>query len=164
MRRATVLLTVFALLAFSTAPAMAEHGQSRMLRADLSGENEVPAIESEGRGLALFKVSGERIRYKLLVRDIDEVTQAHIHLGEPGVNGPVVAFLFGFVEGGVTKDGLLATGTITEGDLVGPLAGMPIASLLDALRDGEAYVNVHTIDHPAGEIRGQVGFPGSGPG
>ena len=116
MRRITVLVTVFALLAFSIAPAMAEHGQIRMLRADLSGEN-------EGSGLALFKVSSDRIRYKLLVRDIDEVTQAHIHVGEPGVNGPVVAFLFGFVERGVTTDGLLARGTITDGDLIGPLAG-----------------------------------------
>lgn len=162
MRRTTVLVTAFALFAFSIAPAMADHGQTRVLRADLSGENEVPAVETEGRGVALFKVSPDGIRFRLLVREIDEVTQAHIHLGESGVNGPVVAFLFGFVEEGVTTNGMLASGTITEGDLVGPLAGMSLSTLLDALRDGEAYVNVHTIDHPAGEIRGQIGFPGGG--
>lgn len=157
MRRITVLITAFALVAFTAAPAMAERDQSRMLTAELSGANEVPAVESEGHGLAIFNLSRDGISYKLAVENIDEVTQAHIHLGEAGANGPVVAFLFGFVEGGVTTDGVLARGTITEGDLVGPLAGMPLSALVDALRNGGAYVNVHTLDHPAGEIRGQVG-------
>jgi hypothetical protein len=157
MRRFTVLATAFALVAFTAAPAMAEREQSRMLTAELSGENEVPAVESEGQGLAIFSLSRDGIRYKLAVENIDEVTQAHIHLGAAGENGPVVAFLFGFVDGGVTTDGVLARGTITEANLVGPLAGMPLSALLDALRSGGAYVNVHTVDHPAGEIRGQVG-------
>jgi hypothetical protein len=157
MRRITVLVTAFALVAFTAAPAMAERERSRMLTAELSGENEVPAVESEGHGIATFSLSRDGIRYKLAVENIDEVTQAHIHLGEAGENGPVVAFLFGFVDGGVTTDGVLARGTITEGDLVGPLAGMPLSALVDALRSGGAYVNVHTVDHPAGEIRGQVG-------
>lgn len=156
MRRITVLVTAFALVAFTAAPALAEREQSRMLTAELSGENEVPAVESEGHGLAILHLSRDGIRYKLAVENIDEVTQAHIHLGEAGENGPVVAFLFGFVEGGVTTDGVLARGTITEDDLVGPLAGMPLSALVEALRSGGAYVNVHTVDHPAGEIRGQV--------
>jgi ABC-type nitrate/sulfonate/bicarbonate transport system substrate-binding protein len=157
MRRITVLVTALALLAFTAAPAMAEREQSRMLTAELSGENEVPAVESEGQGIAIFNLSRDGITYKLAVENIDEVTQAHIHLGPAGENGPVVAFLFGFVEGGVTADGVLARGTITEADLVGPLAGMPLSALVEALRNGGAYVNVHTVDHPAGEIRGQIG-------
>lgn len=164
MRRITVFITAFALVAFTAAPALADRERSRTVTAELSGEDEVPAVESEGRGRAFFNLSRDGIRYKLGVKDIDEVTQAHIHLGEPGENGPVVAFLFGFVEGGVTTEGVLARGTITEGDLVGPLAGMPLSALVDALRNGGAYVNVHTIDHPAGEIRGQIGFPGRVPG
>lgn len=157
MRRITVLVTALALVALTASPALAEREQSRMLTAELSGANEVPAVESEGNGIAIFNLSRDGISYKLAVENIDEVTQAHIHLAEAGANGPVVAFLFGFVEGGVTTDGVLARGTITEGDLVGPLAGMPLSALVDALRNGGAYVNVHTVDHPAGEIRGQVG-------
>lgn len=156
MRPITVLVTALALVAFTAAPALAEREQSRMLTAELSGENEVPAVESEGHGLAIFNVSRDGIRYKLAVENIDQVTQAHIHLGAPGENGPVVAFLFGFVEGGVTVDGVLARGTITEANLVGPLAGMPLSALVEALLSGNAYVNVHTVDHPAGEIRGQI--------
>jgi hypothetical protein len=56
----------------------------------------------------------------------------------------------------VTIDGVLARGTITEADLVGPLAGQPLSALVEAIRSGNAYVNVHTVDHPAGEIRGQL--------
>ncbi len=157
MRRITVLVTALALVAFTAAPALADHQRSRVLTAELSGENEVPAVESDGRGLAKFNLSRDGIRYKLAVQNIDQVTQAHIHLGPAGENGPVVAFLFGFVEGGVTADGVLARGTITQDDLVGPLAGMSLSALVDAMRNGGAYVNVHTVDHPAGEIRGQVG-------
>ncbi len=157
MRRITVLVTALALVAFTAAPAMAEREQSRMLTAELSGVNEIPPVESEGHGLAIFNISRDGIQYKLAVENIDEVTQAHIHLGAAGTNGPVVAFLFGFVDGGVSADGVLARGTITEADLVGPLAGMPLSALVEALVNGGAYVNVHTVDHPAGEIRGQVG-------
>ena len=87
---------------------------------------------------------------------IDDVTQAHIHVGAEDGNGPVVAFLFGFVAEGVTTNGVLATGTITSDDLVGPLAGMSLADLVAALDSGGAYVNVHTLANPGGEIRGQI--------
>lgn len=87
---------------------------------------------------------------------IDDVTQAHIHLGEQGENGDVVAFLFGFVDEGVTANGVLETGTITDADLVGPLAGMSLADLVAEVDTGGAYVNVHTLEHPGGEIRGQI--------
>jgi hypothetical protein len=157
LRRITVLVTVLALLAFSAAPALAEREQSNQFTAELSGANEVPSVESEGEGVAIVNLSRDGIRFKLAAGNIDEVTQAHIHLGAPGENGPVVAFLFGFVEGGVTADGVLARGTITEADLVGPLAGQPLSALAEAIRSGNAYVNIHTVDHPGGEIRGQLG-------
>ena len=64
-------------------------------------------------------------------------------------------------------DGVLAEGTITAADLVGPLAGHPLSDLIDAIQAGNAYVNVHTNDgvaptntgpgdFPGGEIRGQL--------
>jgi hypothetical protein len=39
---------------------------------------------------------------------------------------------------------------------MGPLAGQPFSALINALNNGTAYVNVHTNQFPAGEIRGQV--------
>lgn len=68
---------------------------------------------------------------------------------------------------GGRTDGVLATGTITAADLVGPLAGQPLSALIDAINAGNTYVNVHTNDgaaptntgpgdFPRGEVRGQV--------
>jgi len=36
------------------------------------------------------------------------------------------------------------------------LAGMTLRDLLNEIKDGNAYVNVHTTQNPAGEIRGQL--------
>ena len=93
---------------------------------------------------------------------------AHIHIAPEGVNGPVVAFLYGpAAPGGGKTSGVIATGTITAANLVGPLAGQPLSALIDAIDSGDAYVNVHTNDGvapvtnepgdiPGGEIRGQI--------
>jgi hypothetical protein len=108
----------------------------------------------------------------LIASNIDNVVAAHIHLGAAGVNAPVVAFLFGNVApAGGRIDGVLATGAITAASLVGPLGGATLATLIQAMKDGVTYVNVHTNDgvaptntgpgdFPGGEIRGQIRVAG----
>ncbi|SEO56061.1 CHRD domain-containing protein [Halogranum amylolyticum] len=135
----------------------------------LGGDAEVPPVETDGTGATLVRVSddGEALHYVLLVARIEDVTQAHIHLGAADENGPVVAFLFGrededgtpvgALEQGVTENGVLAEGTVTADDLVGPLAGASLADLVDGMENGNTYVNVHTEEVPSGEIRGQLG-------
>jgi hypothetical protein len=129
--------------------------------ANLSGDDEIPPNDSRGRGHAQFQLSrdGTSLRYKLIVANVENATQAHIHIAPDSLNGPVVAFLFGFVAGGVTQNGVLAEGTLTQADLIArPTIGFggTMEELLEAMRSGNAYVNVHTVALPAGEIRGQV--------
>ncbi len=91
-------------------------------------------------GQANFKLSndGTELEYKLIASNIENVVAAHIHVGAEGVNGPVVAFLYGpAAPGGGRTNGVLATGTITAANLVGPLAGQPLSALIDADRGGE---------------------------
>jgi hypothetical protein len=131
-------------------------------RANLKGENEVPAVETTAQGQAIFKVSkdGSSIEYKLIAANIENVRMAHIHLAPAGVNGPVVAWLYPegpppqLIEG--RFQGVLAEGVITSEDLVGPLEGNGIDNLIEKIMDGNTYVNVHTEQHPGGEIRGQI--------
>ena len=138
--------------------------------APLSGGEEVPGNSSKARGAATFDVSadGLSITYRLNVANIENVVQSHIHIAPAGINGPIVAFLYGLVPpGGGRVDGVLATGTITAANLIGPLAGHPLSDLISALQAGNAYVNVHTNDgvpptntgpgdFPPGEIRAQI--------
>ena len=124
----------------------------------LTGAEEVPAIVTGAQGQATFKLSedGQSLSYKLNISAMEGVIQAHIHVGPPNDNGPVVAFLFGPVLGGVDSAGRLASGSIEAGDLRNTLAGQPLSALIDEIEAGNAYVNVHTVDHVTGEIRGQL--------
>ena len=138
--------------------AMAIAANGRNATASLSGAGEVPAVDTRARGNAVFHVSkdGSELSYKLIVANISNVFQAHIHLAPAGSNGAVVAFLFGPVPPGGRVNGVLAEGTITGVDLIGPLAGQSIADLVALMSAGNTYVNVHTTDFPPGEIRGQI--------
>lgn len=128
--------------------------------AQLSGDNEVPAVASDGSGYATITLSEDEtsIDYRLYVSDLDDIVQAHIHVGAAGENGPVAAFLFGPADPPASSDGLLDEGTITEADLIatpGTFDGT-MARFVELIRSGDTYVNVHTTTYPAGEIRGQL--------
>ena len=58
--------------------------------AHLVGDNEVPPRETQGQGQASIKVSkdGLSLECKLIASNIDNVVQAHIHVGPAGANGP----------------------------------------------------------------------------
>src|SRR5712692_3444600 len=112
---------------------------------------------STATGRASFRLDedGTALRFSLSAHGLVAAQAAHIHLGGAGTNGPVVAFLFSSTTP-VDVDGQLAKGTITAADLVGPLAGHPLSELIVDIHSGDAYVNAHTVAHPAGEIRGQI--------
>jgi hypothetical protein len=136
----------------------------------LSGDEEVPARATRARGTAVlhFSDDGTELSYQLIVANIANVVQAHIHIGAPGQNGPVGVFLYGLVaSGGGRIQGVIAEGTLTADDFIGPLAGASMEDLRNHIRNGNAYVNVHTNDgvapintgpgdFPGGEVRGAI--------
>ncbi len=130
----------------------------RTFRAILRGRNEVPPVRTIAAGNAVFRLdrTGNRLLFRLVIRNIHRVTQAHIHLGRRGENGPVAAFLFGPSKFGISVRRGVVRGSLTRNDLVGPLAGRTIRDLIREMERGNTYVNVHTIQHPDGEIRGQI--------
>ncbi|MCU4769410.1 CHRD domain-containing protein [Bacillus toyonensis] len=129
-----------------------------MFFAKLRGRNEVPPIETDARGQAFFKLSRDELslKFKLELFEVENVVVAHLHLGAKGTNGPVVAFLFGPITNPISIECATFTGMITQEDLVGPLAGQTLDALVNEIIAGNIYINVHTVQHPNGEIRGQL--------
>lgn len=160
--RAASLAAVLLATALPTGPAAA---QKPTFVASLSGGEEVPAVDTRARGQAVLRLSGDatELGFKLIVAHIEGMTQAHIHCGAPGVNGPVVVFLFGLMPLGVSINGIASEGTVTAADVI-PRPDSPacpggianFAELVARIQSGEAYVNVHTLANPGGEIRGQI--------
>ena len=114
------------------------------------------ATRARGEATFILNADGSGPIFRLIVANIEAVTQSHIHLAPAGANGGVVAFLFGFAPEGVTVNGTLAQGILTDSDLIGALTGMTIDDLIVEIEAGNAYVNVHTQSFVSGEIRGQI--------
>lgn len=161
------------------APAASARANGGNFGTPLSSDEEVmPAgvtNDSRARGSATFQLSadGTELTYRLVVANIENVFMAHVHAGAAGSNGLPVVWLFPSTApvpgptGAGRFNGVIAEGTITGADLIGPLAGQPLSALVALMKDGNAYVNVHTSDgtapantgpgdFPGGEIRGQV--------
>ena len=161
-RRSKTAILLSLVLTWSLLLTIVTATSDKNFRTHLSGDNEVPPVETLAQGQAIFKLSkdGTELYYKLIVANIENVMMAHIHIGEPDENGPVAVWLYPdspppiLITG--RFNGVLAEGIITEGDLVGPLIGMSMSDLLDVIKSGNAYVNVHTEQYPGGEIRGQI--------
>jgi CHRD domain len=136
--------------------------QGTRFEAKLSGKNQTPVVNTPAHGVATFQLSadGKSLTYRLSVTDIENVSMAHIHMGPAGQEGPVVAWLYPSKPPAIVKKGkftgVLARGTLTEADLVGPMQGKTIGDLVDQIKAGKTYVNVHTEKNPGGEIRGQI--------
>ncbi len=132
----------------------------QVLVAELTGASEVPPVETQASGDAtVFVDEAGTLGFEVNVADIENVTASHIHLGAEGENGPVVAFLF---QGEFSGTGTLATGTLTDEDLIGPLEGLTLEHLMYQMEQGNTYVNVHTTQNPGGEIRGQLSLADDG--
>lgn len=137
----------------------------------LLGFEEVPAVSTAAQGefRATINKDETEINYELSYTDLEgAVQQAHIHLGQRGVNGGISVWLCSNLASPPTPPGTqpcppppaTITGTITPAHVVGPIpqgiAPGEFAELLRAIRAGATYVNVHTTKFPGGEIRSQI--------
>lgn len=170
---------VLALLvpAFSVATA-AHDDDANTFTARLRGLNEVPPVATAATGTfsATLSSDGSTLTYKETYDNLNaQILFSHIHFGLPREATGIMVFLCGpaaGVAGGPpagtpnppacpdTTSGTV-TGSVTVANVIGPNAqgitpGADFAKVVQALREGAAYVNVHTTRSPSGEIRGQV--------
>jgi hypothetical protein len=110
--------------------------------------------------LSLFKFKRHAGHFKLLylvkVRNIAKVTRIDLHLGKKGQNGPRIYNLFGPTNPGISTNKGVVFGKIIPSKFEGPLRGHSLFKLIKLFFLRKVYVNVHTSQHPNGEIRGQV--------
>lgn len=139
----------------------------------LSGDEEVadPSVETEATGTATVTINAAQtqINFTVTVTGIADTTDAHIHIGAAGTNGPVVLFFCSDDPpdgiptpapcpgaGGGTISGTLTEANLIPREAVGVLS---FADAIDAILAGNAYINVHSVAFPAGEVRGQLAVP-----
>jgi hypothetical protein len=117
---------------------------STALVASLEGRNEVATGSPQGQALEVIGISGSTLTYTIAWRGIGTPTEADIHAGGPGTNGPVVVPLFNPPP---SADGL-ATGRVSVTD----------PNLLAALESNSSgfYTDLHTAKFPDGALRAQL--------
>lgn len=160
---------IFAAVLCAALPASARH--SLEFGTLLTGYQEVPVVSTRADGV--FRAKWDRdatsFEYELTYEGLQApITQAHIHLAQKSVNGPIIIWLCGTPSnpGPAGTQTCPASGTVRGvvasanvlGSATQQLAAGEISEVLSAMRAWAAYVNVHTTASPGGEIRGQV-FP-----
>ena len=115
------------------------HGDG-MQHVTLSGGNEVPAVTTSASGNGMVTVNADRsVRANVTVTGMS-ATAAHIHMGAPGANGPVIVPF--------TKSG--------DNTFVAPDGAKMTDDQYEAYKRGNTYVNVHSARNPGGEVRAQL--------
>jgi len=105
----------------------------------LSGAEEVPPVNAPGTGSGSFRIAEDgTVTGSVTTKDVPG-TMAHIHLGARGKNGPVIVPL--------TKNG--DSYSVPEGRKL-------TSSQLQAFKEGNLYVNVHSNKYKGGEVRAQL--------
>lgn len=159
MQLTRIIIVAMALLVASLAEA--GPGNRTHFKARLAGEFEVPPVETETRGMAKFRFNRDftYMYFTLVVRDgvgVLGANGAHLHCAPAGENGPVVVALAGESSPGFDGTLVIRAGVTDANVAEDSPCGPSLADLAEAMLDGNVYVNVHTTDFPAGEVRGQV--------
>jgi hypothetical protein len=162
MKRFAVLLPlIVAMPAFADGPHFS---------AELISYQEVPSVISQARGTFTARAAGDwnSVDWELTYEGLQApIQQAHIHVGQRAVNGPIIVWLCGTpalpgpagtqpcpqsgtIRGTFTSANVLASPATQQ------LRAGAIGDLILALDAGYGYANIHTGASPGGEVRGQI--------
>jgi CHRD domain-containing protein len=149
-------------LAFATGLVLFACGgssSSNRFVANLIGASEAPPVSTSATGTATITLDGSTMNYTITASGLStNAVAAHIHVGPPGVAGPVVVPFSNFPSSTAPS----TTGSFTAANIVNPTnppLNPPVATMDDLvaqMRAGNAYVNIHTSSNTGGEIRGQL--------
>ena len=111
----------------------------------LEGNNEVPPVNTDARGTAVIRVTGDRqLQSRVMMHRLEgnkdrSLTAAYLHAGAAGTNGPVIVMLAG-----------------QPSDFEKNMAQQLTVAQYEALLNDAVYINVVSSLRPAGLVRGQM--------
>lgn len=169
MRRISVgvVLVIAAMVTLMVSTTSANEG-NLSAKAKLIGFQESPPKLTAGTGTFSATITSSKLTYTLTYSGLSsDAFMAHIHFGQRSVNGGIFIWLCGSaaapgpagtptcpakggtVTGVATPASVQAVGAqnVSAGDFNGAIA---------IIKSGNAYANVHTVNFPGGEIRGQL--------
>jgi hypothetical protein len=149
--------------------------EGETVHAQLIGWQEVPSIASPGTAVFKARIADDDLSFdwELTYSGLPGITQSHIHVAQKGVSGGIVVWFCannppitnapagtqtcptgaGTVRGTATAKDVVPNAATTTAQSI---AVGELAKVLDAIRSGVAYANIHTVAHGPGEIRGQI--------
>jgi hypothetical protein len=127
--------------------------------AELSGANEVPAVETSASGTLELTLSDDGLtaQYVLSVQKLSNLTVARLRVGAAGVNGEEIVTIYPGPNKKGSFTGVVAEMSFTAADFVGPLEGLTMTDFIALVESGRVYVNLGTTKNRDGELRGQLG-------
>jgi hypothetical protein len=144
---------------FALAFALAPDASAQTLTANMNGGEETPILNTGAVGTAEVIVDAENQEVTVTLRVFNiptPTTAGHIHIGPAGIAGPVV---INFPEALVGRTGDFAMSFRAGPNQFVARPAIGINTMQDAIQailNGNSYVNIHTQQFPAGEIRGQL--------
>ena len=151
--------------------AIAGGGKKKVSGDPMIGYQEVPAVSSAGSGSFHATINKDDTSFDWTLSYGGEfngaITQSHIHFAQRSVNGGITVFLRSNLGNGPAgtqacpPPPATISGTATAATMVNTAAAQGLAAgefdeLLDAIRAGRTYANLHTTTQPGGEVRAQV--------
>ena len=157
---ALILLGTISLEAWSAAPTFWESSAALIEIGEPDKSCQAQASFTAGPLYSGSGIFNFRVPWELKLNNISNAISAHIHSGKIGHNGPIVLTLFNY---SVQRNNTIENGEITPHLLQGPLKGdnfTSFTSFMKLIRQG-AYIDIHTLENPEGELRGQLGQKGN---
>jgi hypothetical protein len=167
-------LTIASALALALAAPTALADRDK-IKVRLTGFQEVPVVSTPGTATLEATINRDEtaIDWELTYQDMQaDVTQAHIHIAQKRVNGGIVLWFCKTTQVTTGTNNICTlrngsfSGTFTAADVQAQpaqgIAAGDFAEVVAAIRAGNAYANVHTVQSPGGEIRGQLDDKGHG--
>lgn len=139
------IFTLTTLLLLFASFAIAQTNGKLLITAKLSGDQEVPAVNTTASGVAglLLNEAQDSLFINVTVAKLSgPITGIHIHEGAKGTNGGVKTNLTTSINGNLVST-VITGATLTS-------------EMIEGLLTGKYYLNVHTTANANGEIRGQL--------